>query len=463
LALALGLTLRHRLQQSALGHINSDEAVIYLMARHAAEGQFHPFYWGQNYGGTALPDLLGLIFRITGPHIWLLPALEIALALATVLVFRAISARLLGRAGANTAAGLMWLFPLWIYYSGHDPIYLSFGLLAALSALALGLRYLDRPRVLLLVAAGISAGIAFWSSPLTLILLLPLVVTVRRAGRSTLWLVIGAGLGASPWLAAIVLHRSQTLARLGANGTLAGNTFSAVIHVLPAGLWGLEVDKGGIPRWIEAAGPITMVLALVALVLAVRRSNVIAALLAAGVLAWPVALALSHAPTTIFAFRYTTFLLPAICLGLAWGLQRIRAQSAGLVAAGIAAVVALASVSALTPVAHSPRQDARMAAVIVYLQANGRTHVWGSYWLAYEMTMYAQESVTVAAVVPKRYPPYTRAAQTSPRTTIVTFEGRDNDRRLHSTPARRVVIDGFAIYLFDTLVGLDTLPPLTTF
>src|SRR5215216_3540147 len=57
----------------ALGRLESDHAVLYLMAKQVPEGELTAWYWGQQYGGSLLPTALGLVFVVTGPHLWMLP------------------------------------------------------------------------------------------------------------------------------------------------------------------------------------------------------------------------------------------------------------------------------------------------------------------------------------------------------------------------------------------------------
>ncbi len=53
LAAALGVGLRVGGAVSRLGRgADNDEAVAGLVAGHLARGEWHPFYWGQSYGGT---------------------------------------------------------------------------------------------------------------------------------------------------------------------------------------------------------------------------------------------------------------------------------------------------------------------------------------------------------------------------------------------------------------------------
>src|SRR5579872_1476982 len=50
----------------SLGYLDSDEAVVGLMARHLLHGQFSTFYSGQRYGGSGEAALVAAAFWIAG-------------------------------------------------------------------------------------------------------------------------------------------------------------------------------------------------------------------------------------------------------------------------------------------------------------------------------------------------------------------------------------------------------------
>jgi len=61
-----GLALRLVVLHSAMGVLDSDEAVVGLMATGFQHGHFRAMYWGQSYGGTIEQALAAVVFSIAG-------------------------------------------------------------------------------------------------------------------------------------------------------------------------------------------------------------------------------------------------------------------------------------------------------------------------------------------------------------------------------------------------------------
>ena len=64
-----GVVARVWVLTSRLGRVDSDEAVVGLMAQRMAHGHFEAFYWGQHYGGTLETALVGAGFRVFGSSV----------------------------------------------------------------------------------------------------------------------------------------------------------------------------------------------------------------------------------------------------------------------------------------------------------------------------------------------------------------------------------------------------------
>src|SRR5438874_818206 len=76
--LIAGLVVRLLALRTSLGLQNSDESIIYLMARRVEHGDFRVFYWGQQYGGTILQLTAGALFWLVGASFVKLQVVEIA-------------------------------------------------------------------------------------------------------------------------------------------------------------------------------------------------------------------------------------------------------------------------------------------------------------------------------------------------------------------------------------------------
>ena len=62
-----GIALRVWLLRLPTGVLDSDEAIVGLMARHMLhQHEFTTFYWGQNYGGSLTAVVMAAVFAVSG-------------------------------------------------------------------------------------------------------------------------------------------------------------------------------------------------------------------------------------------------------------------------------------------------------------------------------------------------------------------------------------------------------------
>src|SRR5688500_11240361 len=81
IAAVAGIAIRVWLLRLPTGVLDSDEAVVGLIARHALyDREFSTFFWGQAYGGTIEPLLAVPGFAIFGPTVFALKAVPILLS-----------------------------------------------------------------------------------------------------------------------------------------------------------------------------------------------------------------------------------------------------------------------------------------------------------------------------------------------------------------------------------------------
>jgi hypothetical protein len=180
--LVLGAELRLLVGLSPeLGRLDADHAVLYLMARHVGDGDLPAFYWGQEYGGSLLPLLLGAVFLLTGPQLWLLNA-AIALSglLVALLTWRVGVA--LGRPGAGAVAGALVAVgpPSWVWFTTASDGFYAVGLCFSLGAVLTALRPATARTV---AATGVLVGLAVWTSPLSFVTAPPAVLLQLRSCR----------------------------------------------------------------------------------------------------------------------------------------------------------------------------------------------------------------------------------------------------------------------------------------
>ena len=109
-SLALGLALRVASIGSSTHLIDDDQAILYLIAKRVAIGEWPAYFWNQPYGGTILPILAGLMFLITGPSWVVLSLVGIGFWGVAALLLRQVGIAMGGVLQGNLAAILFW-FP----------------------------------------------------------------------------------------------------------------------------------------------------------------------------------------------------------------------------------------------------------------------------------------------------------------------------------------------------------------
>ena len=181
---ALGLLMRLWL----LWHrsINSDEAVVGLMARDILHGHFSAFYWGQDYGGVE-PYVTAALFGVFGQNdVTLNLAPAVLSAASSVLVWR-IARYVLAEPVAVLVGLATWVWPVAVVVystqeSGFRYATLTLGLTAVLFATQIRCRGSTWPRWL---CFGLSIGACVWSSPESVYFVVPCALLAVPALRSS--------------------------------------------------------------------------------------------------------------------------------------------------------------------------------------------------------------------------------------------------------------------------------------
>jgi len=195
--------------------LHYDSALIGLMAQSFLEGDFYPFFFGNNYMGTLDAVLAAPLLAVAGPtslavNIW--PPL---LYLAFMAGLHKVLARLFNFWGVLT--GLSWLAlpPAYgLFFAGEARTHygLALFLCALLFLLTLKLWQSARWRASTCFAWGLTAGAAFWTNFLSAEVILPCGLFLvfsgwRRLGLGQLaGFFLGAALGASPLIAYNAAH-----------------------------------------------------------------------------------------------------------------------------------------------------------------------------------------------------------------------------------------------------------------
>jgi hypothetical protein len=429
---AVGFGLFARLWLLSNTGLNSDEAVVGLMAKQALHGQLHTFYWGQQYGGLeSLP--LAALFGVFGAHAWLIRAAAGLFSVAACVVVWRLGRRVFGNGVGIAAAVVAWVWPESdirnsVQAFGFRGVVLVCGLVVILTATRIDTAEDRRSTWALL---GVATGVGWWASPEILYFVVPaapfvaLSVWRRRRRRPSAIsgdvaaLVISVVAGMAPWLYTNAHTRFASL-RTGAHygpmdgtaihrvGILFGRTLPIILgtRTMQSGTW-----LGG-AIGVALYGVLLGLLVLSLLVLAQRapRARILLAMLVA--FPWLYALA----PTGYwqdgrFAVYFSPFFALAM-LGAADDVVRrrlrerrarrsVRAALVGVVLVA-AAVSAVQSLDVVTTFASRPfaitgaRTESLAISVADGLRRAGITHLYAQYWVAYDLDFVGDGAVTAS-------------------------------------------------------------------
>jgi hypothetical protein len=430
--------------------INSDEAVVGLMARDAAHGHFSAFYWGQNYGGTAETEITALFFLVLGPTA-LAAKLTVAFlsAVSAVLAWRITRRLVPWPAVAAVTGALVWAAP----FSSLNLSVTFYGfrgatLVCGLGLLLVALRILDgRRRVLDFALLGLLAGVGWWSSPEIAYYLIPsgllLIGALVTSGRprwrvwipGSLTALVTVGIGALPWLWANVNSsfssiNQSTFSSGDSHFSIAtrlrvffGPVFPTELGIRSPSNLAWIVGKVGTGAAGEVLFGVLCAILIVALVLCLSRPGRALAIVAA-VLCFPFVYALSPASAAFANGRYGVFLPPLLAMVIAMGtceaVRRLtirapdpspaalaRAASRSLAAVAAVAVVALVfCIVSLIQVARTPHTftttwgnpDRVTQEVAATLERDGVTTGYADYWVAYKLDFLSQRRLTITTI-----------------------------------------------------------------
>ncbi|MDQ4123998.1 MAG: glycosyltransferase family 39 protein [Actinomycetota bacterium] len=403
-AVIVGIVFRIWMLASPIGMLDSDEAVVGLMARHMLEGEFPVFFWGQPYGGPHEAALAAGVFWVTGSSVIALKLVPAALsAVAAVLTWR-VGRRTVGEPAAAIGAALMWVWPMaFVWWSIKAVGFYQAGLVAALGVVLCALRLRERDSWIDAALLGVLAGTAWWATAQSVYLMAPALVwlVVSRPGVAKLAPAMLAGVlvGAGPWL----VHNLQNdWVGLEAPATgFPGNTYLHHLKVffteaLPRAL-GLRLPDGWLPPG-GAQVAYGLLLALFVYAAVQLRGN--ARLLVVAGVAYPFLFAVSPFSWYVEHPRYLYFLAPVPALLIARGLTKMPVAAAVAAFATMLGLTAfaLASVNAearMIPPAPDIRSPLPVTPVVEYMEKEDVEAAWATYWLAYRLTFESGENVIV--------------------------------------------------------------------
>lgn len=391
----VGVVERIALLTGRWGVVDSDEAVVGLMARGFRHGHWRAFYWGQHYSGTQETALVAL----AGASVAALKLVPVVLAAIAALLTWRVGRRLLDDRLAQAAALMVWVAPgSMVWWStkerGFYWVTIVFGLLLLLAAQRL---VADGGRPLDWVLLGAAAGLGFWAAPAILYFAVPAgcwVIVRRRPPLQWSPIAVPAAvLGALPWLWHNVGRGFPSLDRppqpehvsyLTGIGRLLWRT-------LPIDL-GLRwpIDE----RWVVPVVAPAVLVALGGAVVVATRPRPRPVLLLGFLVAFPLIYAWFPGAWFVGEGRYALFAGPVVALAVGWVVRRPEA------ALGIAALAATVAVASFSHIGNELPEH--LGPDIAALRAAGVDHAWADYWVAYRLAYLSDGTIVASSRVSSR-------------------------------------------------------------
>ena len=461
---AAGVVLRVVFLRGRWGTLDSDEAIVGLMARSFLDGEWRAFYWGQHYGGTQETALVAFAGGSTAA-LKLVPAtLSGVVSLLTWRVGR----RIFDERLAQAAGLLCWVAPgSYVWWSTKErgfywvSIALGLALLLAAQRLVAGPHgrtarwwpWLDG------AAFGLAAGLGFWATPNVLYFAVPVCLwLLLRRPAALRWVVVAvpaALIGALPWLWHNIENDWLSLQRpeqAGHVGYLDGMG-RFLWRVLPMTL---NLRYPVSQHWgVDHVAPAVYVGLGVLLVVAVVRRRDRPVLLLLGLAAFPLIYAWFPGAWFVGEGRYAVFVVPFLALVVAW---LIRRPAVVLALAMGSAVLSFVVVEPMGP--ESPRY---LKSDLASMRAAGVDTAWGDYWIAYRLGFTSGGWLDASSWLAPRGEDLREEVLADP---TPAFVFRSDDERVDQLdraldlPSRRLETEHFVVLMVDGPVDPASLPGL---
>lgn len=463
-AVAAGLALRAAVLASPLGALESDEAIVGLMARRALDGDVSVFYWGALYGGTQEALLSAAVFAVTGSSVLVLKLVSLSIyALAGVLTWR-VGRRTVGEPAARIGAALFWIWPPFlVWWSTKARGYFGSGLVLGLFALLLVLRLHARPTRRDAALLGFVLGLGIWATLQTFLLALPALAWLvwRRVDvvRLVPFAIPPAIVGAAPWLVWNARNGwnavlPQSIA--GADTSYLGRLADLFGTVLPTWL-GLRTSYS--LDWVTGrpVGVALLVLAVAGFVVITIRRPPRSELLAVTALAFPFLYAASSFTFFLLEPRYLVFIapVPALLVGSWIARSGLVISAAALLAAAGLSVTGLVLIErqgGYRALAEDARVPTNIAPLLALLEREHANRVLANYWIAYRISFESRERVVATSTGFVRDQRSDRLVRRTAHPARVYVVGAAAEARarpdLERRGFRRLTAGGFVVYVF---------------
>ena len=444
---AVAVALRVWVLVGPLGAADSDEAVVGLIARHALEGEFRTFFWGQFYGGTPAVAINAVLFALLGSSVVTLKLAPLLATAASLVLLWRVGRRTFGERPAVIATLMFAVWPgAYVWWSTKERLFYWPGLALGLLILLTALRVAERPnRWLDWAVMGLAGGVGWWATPQIVFFAFPAVVwLVLRDRRMLLRLPIAgvaALIGAAPWLRVNLRHDfiSLQVPPQPSNDGYLDHLQHLVAQGIPTAL-GLRVAYTG--RWILGVATVVVYLLLLALMArSVLRRPPTASMVILVIVLFPFVYALSPYTWFVGEGRYVLFLAPFLTLLLAHGL---RDRSVPLAAAAVAVCLGLSLLGldrmrgVTEPYADSVHVPRHLGPLMAVLERERVSRVFANYWVAYRLTFETDEDVIATpSTGARRYQPHEDLVRQAPAPAWVFVRGERTMPRFR-TELRRI-------------------------
>ncbi len=457
---------------------NADEATTGLMVREILAGRHYVFYAGQDYGGTLEQYLQAAAYLLVPmpQTAWTLRLPLVALSMVTCVLVQLLAERVLGDRPRAAVAAVLFAVSPWFNVVGSVTA-LGFYVVGQTLTVAVlyGALRAGQPSAApradrWLAGTGLAAGLAVWTSPTALYVLVPAAVwllpVLGRDARRWAAAVGGAVAGALPLLGWLLRHRTLPIPPEPAEASSVPQRFGNLVEPVLREYVGVAYPHGEGGLWLPLQVAVLVALTGAYAVAVARRAGLrdFWRLRVAG--RRPADLLLAVPPVVVVLYvasdstwytgtpRYLLVTYPVLCVGLAALAPLTRRAGRVATALAVAAAAVLSFGFFRDQALHQPstrNRDAVLRQLTDHLVAAGETRVWAGYWTAMPLQYLAGDRLVVGvfAGVP-RFPAAQAEVVAGPAPAYV---GSDHD----GTGERiRAALTDRGIAFRSTRVGLYT-------
>ena len=480
----VGLALRIWLLRSPAGRLDSDEAVVALMADSMLAGNKPTlFFAGQFYGGMYEPILTAVAMSIHRSVFAIKAVPLICSAIAAVLTAR-IARRIAAPAQARFAGAVLFAWPGTTWLSTKERGFYWVMLLLVLVALlsAVRLARIEPHRMATWCVYGAAVGSAWYTSPQSAYAIVPLSLWLafsqRPRAQELLAATVGFALGAAPWLYGVSSFGTKVLHQESATTSYASRLSNVTVQLLPRVLGTRRVFADG---WTFGVVGLSISLVTAAIVVAVSvrtlrarsrntddgtRAGSITVLLCVLAGSFPFLAAIPSLAVFTSEPRYGLLFVPTVVLGLAMVATNARrglAIAVCIMAIATMSTIDLERIARQTKQVHLDLVPSDTRALEQSLHDANITKVYADYWVAYPLTFRAPYGLVASPLDLPRLGSVQQTVDAARATTWIVYSDSSRDRALGPELRRRNIsttrstIGPFAVYTLSSYIDPLTL------